>query len=231
MASFKSKIAVWVERPTHPISPLLHGQSIEHLGRAVHDGIWIQKGSGYSKYSGLRTKLMETLRNLKPAILRWPGGCFANTYHWADGVGPKKNRPKKNNLFWGGVESNHFGTDEYIDFCRKILAEPYITLNLGTGTVQEALNWLEYCNLKSKSDYARLRTQHGNPKPFNVKYWKVGNEPWNCGGNLDPLQYAREFRRYATYLKQADSSIQLVACGHTDDAWNQTLLENQFPGC
>lgn len=226
MASFKAKVAVFLERPTYTISRLLHGLIVKHIGDAIYDGIWIAEGSGYSKFSGLRTKLVDTLRRIRPGIVRWPGGCFVNTYHWEDGIGPKKNRTSRHNLWCEGEESNQFGTDEFINFCNKIVAEPYICLNTSTGSIREALDWLEYCNLEHNTGYSRLRTQYGNPEPFKVNYWKVGNEPWGCGGNFEPHEYAGEFRHYASFLKRADPFIQLVACGHIEPQWNYTLLEN-----
>ena len=174
--------------------------------------------------NGMHKSVIESLRAIHPPVVRWPGGCFADTYHWMDGVGPVNMRPRRRNLWWGGEETNEFGTDEFMMFCRSIGAEPYICLNVGSGSLEEAISWLEYCNYSGDSRYALMRAENGHPKPYEVKFWGVGNENWGCGGSFDPVYYAWEYRRFATYLKQADPSIKLVACGHTTRDWNLKFM-------
>ena len=145
--------------------------------------------------------------------------------HWRDGVGPRDRRPRRPNRWWGGEDSNEFGTDEFLRFCGSIGSEPYICLNVGSGSPEEALSWLEYCNYAGDSSYSRLRAENGSPQPYRVKYWGVGNENWGCGGSFDPTYYAWEYRRFATYLKRSDPSIQLIACGHTSRDWNLRFME------
>ena len=226
MAEFQTKIVINPKQSTSTISPNLFGLSIEHTGRAVYDGIWIEEGSYYSKASGLRTELVDSLKRLKSGVLRWPGGCFSNIYLWEDGIGSKKSRNRKTNPWSNREECNQFGTDEFINLCEKIGADPVINLNLATGSVREALNWLEYCNGKGKSHYSSNRTQLGNPRPFGVRFWGIGNQVWGCGGFLKPSHYAQEYLRYASYLKQCDPSIECIASGHPEDEWNIAFLEN-----
>ena len=221
----KSKLTVKLDEVIGVINPNVFGHFAEHLGRCIYPGIWVGESSKIPNIEGLRRDVVEALRAINPPVIRWPGGCFADAYHWRDGVGPRDRRPRRPSLWWGGVDSNEFGTDEFIRFCRSVGAEPYICLNVGSGSPEEALSWLEYCNYAGDSSYARLRAENGHPEPYKVKYWGVGNENWGCGGCFDPIYYAWEYRRFATYLKRADPSIQLIACGHTSRDWNLKFME------
>ena len=198
---------VLLSEPIATINPNIYGHFIEHLGTCVHDGLWLN--------NGLCADVVEALKPLRPPVLRWPGGCFADDYHWQDGIGPDENRPKRVNLHWGKViESNHFGTHEFIQFCRAIGAQPYISGNVGSGSPRELRDWVEYCNHASGSTLSDLRRVHGSDQPFNVQFWGVGNEPWGCGGHFTPQDYAKEYRRFATYLLGfGQTPLYLIAAG------------------
>jgi len=227
------KIWIDVEDVEGEISRNIYGHMLEHVGRAVYDGTWVGDDSSIPHDGGIRKDAIEIFRRLRAPVVRWPGGCFADSYHWLDGVGPRAKRPKRPNLWWGNDESNSFGTDEFMRFCRLAGAEPYLSINVGTGSVQEALNWLEYCNSARDSEYTRMRAANGQSAPYAVKYWGVGNENWGCGGLFTPDDYAREYLRYALYLKHwlwpskgiSATHIELIAAGHTADKWNQVFLE------
>ncbi len=207
------------------IWPELYGHFAEHLGRCIYDGIWVGENSEIPNDGGLRRDTVEALRRLQAPVIRWPGGCFADDYHWEDGIGPRDERPRRANLWWGGEESNHFGTDEFMRFCRLVGAEPYVCLNVGSGTPFEAKAWVEYCNHAGKTHYTQLRAAGGSPEPFDVKWWAVGNENWGCGGRFQPEEYAREYRRFSCYLRGSSGvPLQLVACGHTTPDWNRRFL-------
>ena len=223
--SEKSKLTIRLDKVIGIINPNIYGHFAEHLGRCIYPGIWVGENSKIPNLEGLRKDVVEALKAINPPVVRWPGGCFADSYHWRDGVGPVDQRPRRPNIWWGGEDSNEFGTDEFIKFCRSICAEPYICLNVGSGSPREALSWLEYCNYAGNSSLARLRAENGHPEPYKVKYWGVGNENWGCGGSFDPVYYAWEYRRFATYLKRADPSIQLIACGHISRDWNLRFME------
>lgn len=210
------------------INPNIYGHFIEHLGRCIYPGIWVGEHSKTPNVQGLRKDVMDALKRIRPPVVRWPGGCFADAYHWQDGIGPRENRPRRPNLWWGGEDANAFGTDEFLTFCRYLDAEPYICVNVGSGSPEEAHSWLEYCTYGGESHYAQLRAANGHPDPYTVRYWGVGNENWGCGGQFDAVSYAREYRRFAAYLKgrvRADPARQLVACGHTRGDWNLRFLE------
>ena len=227
------RIIIDVEDVEGEINRNIYGHMIEHVGRAVYDGTWVGEASPTPNENGIRKDAVEILRRLQAPVVRWPGGCFADAYHWQDGVGPKEKRPKRRNLWWIQDEPNSFGTDEFMRFCRLVGAEPYLSINVGTGSVREALSWLEYCNSDKDSDYTRLRVANGHAAPYAVRYWGVGNENWGCGGLFTPDDYAREYLRYALYLKHwmwptkgiSATPIELIAVGHTAEKWNQTFLE------
>ncbi len=208
-------LTILLDEPIGTIRPELHGQFAEHLGACIEGGIWVGEDSAIVNVGGIRSDVLEALKRLRPPVLRWPGGCFADDYHWEDGVGPRRDRPRRVNLWWGqDIECNQFGTHEFIQLCRYLGAEPYIAGNVGSGTVREMRDWMEYCNFAGDSTLARRRAANGSPMPFNVRYWGVGNENWGCGGNFCPEDYAAEYKRYATYLRDF-SGIQpyLIACG------------------
>jgi alpha-N-arabinofuranosidase len=196
------------------IRPTIYGHFAEHLGRCIYEGIWVGEDSPIPNSGGLRNDVLAALKKLKPAVLRWPGGCFADDYHWQDGVGPHEGRPRRVNIHWGEVvDSNAFGTHEFVRLCRLIGAEPYICGNVGSGTVRELREWVEYCNFDGDSTLARQRAANGSPQPLDVTYWGVGNENWGCGGNFSPEDYCTEFRRYATYVRGLGKPLFVIACG------------------
>ena len=210
------------------IHPELHGQFAEHLGSCIYNGLWVGPESPIPNVNGFRKQAVEALRALGVPVLRWPGGCFADDYHWRDGIGPSERRPKTVNLHWGSyVEDNSFGTHEFIDLCRLIGAQPYIAGNVGTGSPREMRDWLEYCNYPAGSTLSDERLQNGAPDPFKVKYWGIGNELWGCGGNLSGDEYAERYRNFTTFLpKLGDTQPFYIACGPSKDNadWTQTYF-------
>ena len=206
----------------------IYGHFSEHLGRCIYGGIYVGEQSDIPNTEGMRLDVVEALRAMRIPVLRWPGGCFADEYHWQDGIGPKESRPCMVNTHWGGVtEDNSFGTHEFLRFCELIGAEPYINGNVGSGTVREMQQWVEYMTFDGKSPMADLRRRNGQEEPWKVKYFGIGNENWGCGGHIRPEYYADEFRRYATYVRSfGDNKISRIACGpNTDDYhWTQVLM-------
>lgn len=219
------KVVVHIDDHIGRITPNLYGHFIEHLGRCIYDGIWVGEDSAIPNIDGIRKDVVEALRQLNPPVLRWPGGCFADDYHWRDGVGPRSERPTRVNIWWGrALENNQFGTHEFIHFCRLIGAEPYICGNLGSGTPQEMRDWVEYCNFAGESTLSLLRTQNHSPQPFRVRYWGVGNENWGCGGSFCPEDYASEYKRFATFLCDfSGNELFLIACGPSGDNTDWTF--------
>ncbi len=207
------------------IRPHLYGHFAEHLGRCIYEGVWVGEKSSIPNENGIRKDTVAALGRIDAPVIRWPGGCFADAYHWEDGIGERARRPRRPNHWWSGEDTNAFGTHEFLEACERIGAQPYICLNVGSGTPQEALNWLEYCNYAGDTEYTRRRAANGRPKPWHVKYWAVGNESWGCGGSFTATDYAKEFRRFATYLKRLDPGAELILCGHTARDWNPELLE------
>ena len=178
-----ARIKIDKDRVIGDIDKNIYGNFSEHLGRCIYGGIY-DPGSKLSDKQGFRKDVLEAAKGLNVPILRWPGGNFVSGYHWEDGIGPKKDRPERTDLAWHTPEPNTFGTDEFIDYCRKMGTEPYFAVNLGTGTFDEARNWVEYCNVKEGPYYAELRKKNGHPEPHNVKYWSLGNEVdgwWQMG--------------------------------------------------
>uniref|UniRef100_A0A7V3YID2 non-reducing end alpha-L-arabinofuranosidase n=1 Tax=Candidatus Caldatribacterium californiense TaxID=1454726 RepID=A0A7V3YID2_9BACT len=219
-------VKVWGVK-TGTISPLIYGHFIEHLGRCIYGGVF-DEDSPLADSSGFRKDVLEAVRRIKCPVLRWPGGNFASAYHWEDGIGPRERRPKLINYIWGGIETNRFGTDEFIEYCRRVGAEPYLAVSLGTGTLDEALHWLEYCNLDTPTKYAEMRKTFGHPEPYRVKYWGVGNEvygPWQVG-HCSAREYAEKLRQFAMFMKALDPSIQIIAVGADDPEWDLTVLKH-----
>lgn len=215
------------------IEPEIYGHFSEHLGRCIYEGIYVGENSDIPNVNGMRTDVVEALKELKVPVLRWPGGCFADEYHWKDGIGPKEKRKKMVNTHWGGVvEDNSFGTHEFMELCRQIGCKTYINGNLGSGTVQEMSEWIEYMTFKGISPMADLRKENGHEEPWKVDFFGVGNENWGCGGNMTPEYYANEYRRYQTYVRNYDSEkpIKKVCCGaNVDDYfWTERVLETAF---
>ncbi|MBP8303304.1 MAG: alpha-N-arabinofuranosidase [Phycisphaerae bacterium] len=202
------------------VSPHLYGHFIEHLGGVVYDGIWVGLDSGIPNTGGIRQQFIDDMRAIGAPNLRWPGGCFADGYHWRDGIGPMPRRPRTYN-FWQSqmpqglqeVESNQFGTHEFMRLCRLIGAEPYLAANMGSGTPREFHDWVLYCNAPARVlSLADERAANGDPDPFRIKYWGVGNESWGCGGDMKPAEYATLYRRYVTQFPAYTQPF-LVAVG------------------
>jgi len=211
------------------IRPELHGHFAEHLGSCTYGGLWVGKDSKIANISGYRKDAVEYLKALGVPVLRWPGGCFADDYHWRDGIGVAERRPKTVNIHWGNyVEDNSFGTHEFVGLCRLIGAEPYFAGNVGSGTPDELRDWVEYCNYPSGSSLADERAKNGSPQPFRIKYWGVGNENWGCGGRMTPEEYAGHYRRFATYVRPFDEvRPYMIACGPNgnDTDWSRRFMD------
>ena len=222
-----SSITICPEESLGTISPLLHGHFAEHLGRCCYDGLWVGPQSSLPNISGFRTDVVDALKRIGIPLLRWPGGCFADTYHWRDGIGPAESRHRTQAESCGhhSVENNQIGTHEFIALCQELGAEPYLAGNVGTGSPQELMDWVQYCNSTANTTLANERAANGHPGSMNVRYWGVGNESWACGGNYDAIDYAKEFKRYATFIKQVDGGVELVACGDHDPKWNAAVVE------
>ncbi|MDR0541292.1 MAG: alpha-N-arabinofuranosidase [Dysgonamonadaceae bacterium] len=212
------------------ISKHIYGHFSEHLGYCIYGGYWVGEDSPIPNTRGIRNDVVKALKDIQIPNLRWPGGCFADEYHWMDGIGPRDKRPKMVNTHWGGVtEDNSFGTHEFLDLCEQLNCEPYISGNLGSGTVEEMSKWVEYITFDGESPMANLRKQNGREKPWKVKFWGVGNESWGCGGNLTPENYSDLYRRYATYCRNyGDNRLYKIACGANaaDYNWTETVMKN-----
>ncbi len=224
-----ARAAVDLDVAGDTISPHLYGHFAEHLGRCIYGGFWVGEDSPIPNASGIRQDVVDALRALNIPNLRWPGGCFADEYHWRDGIGPAKDRPTMVNSHWGDVvEDNSFGTHEFMMLCELLGAEPYVNGNVGSGTVQEMSEWVEYLTRADDSPMARLRRSNGRDEPWKVPFWGIGNEAWGCGGNMRPEAYADEARRYATFLKNhGDNTLYRIAAGAPDDdlRWTRALMQ------
>ncbi len=213
----------------------IYGHFSEHLGRCIYDGFYVGDTSTRIRNTrGMRIDIVEALRKMKIPNLRWPGGCFADTYHWKDGIGPKEKRPSMVNTWWGGVtENNSFGTHEFLDLCEQLGAEPFISANVGSGTVQEFSEWVQYTNFEGKSPMSGLRAANGREKPWNVRYWGIGNEPWGCGGNMRADYYVDLYRKFVTFMTGTwRTPLYRIAAGSSssDYSWTETLMKNIPPG-
>lgn len=212
------------------INKNIYGHFAEHLGRGIYEGIWVGEDSPIPNTNGIRNDVLGALKNLKIPVLRWPGGCFADEYHWKDGIGPRETRKRMVNTHWGGVvENNHFGTHEFMMLCEMLDTEPYICGNVGSGTVQEMSEWVEYMTFDGESPMANWRKENGRDKPWDLKYFGVGNENWGCGGNMRPEYYADLYRQYQTYVRNyGDNRIYKIAGGaNVDDYnWTEVLMKN-----
>lgn len=207
----------------------IYGQFAEHLGSCIYGGLWVGPESEIPNTDGYRTDVLEALRNLQVPVLRWPGGCFADEYHWMDGIGPGKDRPRMVNSNWGGtVEDNSFGTNEFFNLCELLGCEPYLSGNVGSGTVEELAKWVEYITAED-GPMASLRKANGRDKPWRLKYLGVGNESWGCGGNFTPEYYSDVYRRYQTYCREFNGNkLYKVASGASDYDynWTEVLMKN-----
>lgn len=221
------------DRPGATINKNIYGQFAEHLGRGIYEGIWVGPDSKIPNTRGFRNDVIAALKELRVPLIRWPGGCFADEYHWRNGIGPREKRAVTVNTSWGGVtDNNAFGTHEFFELAEMLGAEVYINGNLGTGTPQEMAEWLEYMTSPSDSTLANLRRQNGRQEPWKVHYFAIGNETWGCGGNMTPEYYANLYKHYATFLKTPeDNRPELIASGGYEHLteWTETLMKNVQP--
>jgi alpha-N-arabinofuranosidase len=257
LAGTEVRIDVLTNEPIAPVTSTLYGHFIEHLGGVIYDGVWVGEQSKIPNIGGIRKALVDDLRRLTPGIVRWPGGCFADSYDWADGIGARQKRPRRTN-FWtdelpatvagaSRYEPNHFGTSEFLRFCQLVGAEPYLAVNGRGGTANDFIKWVEYCNSPTGSTtLAEQRARDGSPKPYGVRYWGIGNEPWGCGGVLTPEEYAHEYRRLSAWVptyptgssgpKDPRTVLRLIAAGplqdlrggRTDDEWTRRFVESML---
>jgi len=211
------------------ISKYIYGQFAENLGRSNYGGIWVGPNSKIPNYDGIRKDVVGALRKLNVPDVRWPGGCFADTYHWKDGVGPRSQRPKRVDMWGNVVDNNAFGTQEFLRFCKLIGAQPFIAGNLGSGSPKEMKRWLEYLTYPDSTKLAKMRAKDGHPKPYHINFWGVGNESWGCGGHMSPQYYSDLYRRYSTFLHDysGNHQLKLIASGtHDEDYhWTQVLMK------
>ncbi len=243
-ASDDALIEIMLDEPLGAISPLIYSHFTEELGAVIYDGVWVGENSRIANTGGIRTALIEKMRQIKAPAVRWPGGCFADSYDWRDGVGPKDKRPRRTD-FWvddpdskglpkkglPSYDPNQFGTDEFVRFCKLSGAEPYLAANVRSLNAYAFDQWVEYCNSPAGSTtWADVRAASGSPEPYNVQYWGVGNESWGCGGNFTPEEYASEYRRYQSWLPKYGVDLKLVASGPNQDDvdWTTRFFENIF---
>lgn len=221
-----AKIKIDFERKIGTIDRNIYGNFTEHLGRCIYGGIY-DEGSPLSDSDGFRKDVLDAARSMHVSVLRWPGGNFSSGYNWKDGIGAKDSRPRRWDTAWQEEESNRFGTDEFIEYCRKLKAEPYICVNMGTGTMQDAADWVEYCNATTDTYWANLRKKNGHREPYNVKYWALGNEVYGSwqAGHKDAAGYAADALEFGKMMRWVDPTIQLVACGGPGVDWNLPVLE------
>lgn len=226
--SAQSVTATVATEGQHTIAPEIYGQFAEHLGACIYGGLWVGPESPIPNTDGYRNDVLQALKDLHVPVLRWPGGCFADDYHWKDGIGPRDQRPKKQNTNWGGtMEDNSFGTHEFLNLCELLDCEPYVSANVGSGTVQEMEQWVEYMNSENDTPMARLRRQNGRDKAWGVKYLGVGNESWGCGGNMRPEYYADLYRHFQGFARDIDGHhLYRIACGASggDAHWTDVLM-------
>jgi len=219
--SAQNTLTIQANQAKTKINKEIYGHFSEHLGTCIYEGIYVGNDSKIPNIDGFRTDVVTAFKELKVPVLRWPGGCFADTYHWKDGIGPKENRPSIVNVHWGNVtEDNSFGTHEFLNFCELIGTEPYLSINVGSGTVQEASEWVEYVTSANENPMSELRKKNGREDPWNVKFWGIGNETWGCGGDMRPEYYADVYRHYAGYIR--GNNLQKIAVGPSSNDYNWT---------
>ena len=225
-----NRITIQTDQVAGKINRNLYGHFSEHLGRCIYEGIWVGEHSPIPNTNGIRNDVLKALQQLKIPVLRWPGGCFADEYHWKDGVGPKDNRKRMINTHWGGVvENNHFGTHEFLMLCEMLGCEPYINGNVGSGTVQEMAEWVEYMTFDGVSPMSEWRRANGREAPWKVPFFGIGNENWGCGGHMRPEYYADLYRQFQTYVRSyGGNRIQKIACGPNagDFHWMETVMKH-----
>ena len=229
----EARIEILLDEPIATISPNIYGHFIEHLGGVIYDGVWVGEDSKIPNIGGIRAALVEALRRIKPSVVRWPGGCFADSYNWRDGTGPRAQRPRRTN-FWirdttrnldrfQVYDPNQFGTHEFMSFCKLIGAQPYLAANVRSSTPRDFYEWVEYCNAPAGlTTLSKLRAANGSAEPFNVKYWGIGNESWGCGGNYSPEEYAVEFGRFVAWVPQYGERLAFIGSGPNGGDWRWT---------
>ena len=222
----ESTISIDTDKGTQKIYKEIYGQFAEHLGSCIYGGLWVGENSPIPNINGYRKDVFNALKQLQVPVLRWPGGCFADEYHWMDGIGPREKRPKMQNNNWGGtIEDNSFGTHEFLNLCEMLGCEPYISGNVGSGTVEELAKWVEYMTSDGDTPMANLRRKNGRDKAWKVKFLGVGNESWGCGGNMRPGYYSDLFRRYSVYCRNYDGNkLYKIASGASDYDYNWTSV-------
>lgn len=231
MTAQENLIILKTKEAKDTINRNIYGHFAEHLGRCIYGGFYVgEDNTTIPNTNGIRNDIIAALKELNIPNLRWPGGCFADTYHWKDGIGPKNERPSFVNRWWGGVtEDNSFGTHDFLNMCEMLGAEPYLAANVGSGTVQELIDWVYYVNLEGGNPMAELRKQNGREKPWGVTYWGVGNEMWGCGGNMRPEHYADVLRLYSTFMTDwtnSDGLFRIASGANVDDYhWTETLMK------
>jgi alpha-N-arabinofuranosidase len=235
-----TRIEILPEEPIATISPNIYGHFTEHIGGVIYGGVWVGENSKIPKVGGIRKELIDNLKRLKPPVIRWPGGCFADSYNWRDGVGPRTERPTRTN-FWANTpylkaapngpqkyDPNEFGTNEFAHFCKAVGAQAYFAANVRSLNAHDFYEWIEYCNSPAgTTSLAKLRAQGGDSDPFAVKLWGVGNESWGCGGSFTGDEYAVEFRRFTEWLPEFGLDLRLIASGPNvaDYAWTQSFFQ------
>lgn len=230
----QNTVVLHADSATTTINRNIYGHFAEHLGNCIYGGFYVgESNTKIPNTKGIRNDVVAALKKLKVPVLRWPGGCFADTYHWKDGVGPKSKRPSIVNTNWGDVtEDNSFGTHDFLDMCVLLGSQPYISGNVGSGTTEELSDWVQYTNFENKSPMSDLRRQNGKDKAWNVKIWGIGNEAWGCGGNMRPEYYADQFRKYVTFMSNTPNARLFKVASGASDAdynWTETLMKN-IPG-
>jgi alpha-N-arabinofuranosidase len=222
-----NRIVVSPRRTIGTVDRAVFGGFVEHLGRCVYGGLY-DEHSSHSDEHGFRGDVLDLLRELRVSVLRWPGGNFVSNYHWTDGIGPRAERPARQELAWGDVESNRFGTDEFLHYCAELGADPYLCLNMGTGTLAEALAWIEYCNAATDTAWAKRRKDNGHQQPYGVRYWALGNEmygDWQVGA-MSADEYVAEATRWARAIRMAEPEAILVSCGQSGwDDWDRVVID------
>ncbi|MCI0665004.1 MAG: alpha-L-arabinofuranosidase [Acidobacteria bacterium] len=235
-----TKIEILMDEPIGKISPEIYGHFVEHLGGVVYDGIWVGENSKVPNIGGIRQALVEAMKKIKPGVVRWPGGCFADSYNWRDGIGPRNQRPRRTNFWLDAREwpqnppdgpwkydTNQFGTDDFLRFCKLINTEPYLAVNLRSLTARDFYEWVEYCNSPPGSTtLAEMREAAGSREPYKVRYWGVGNESWGCGGNFTPEEYAAEYRRFSEWVPRYGMNLAYIGSGPNggDLSWSRRFF-------